>query len=139
MSTPCDVEDLGDLVADEVVHRLGVEPLGEALLDAVDDRQLGGALVALGEEPLRLVEQARVLEGHAHARGEGREEPLVGLGEGLGPDVGHRQDAEDPVPGLDGRAEEGLGARSDPANAVRLVLVRGSEAQGPARLDRDAR
>ena len=44
------VEDLADLVADEVVHRLHVEVGGEALLDAVDDRQLGRPLVGLGQE-----------------------------------------------------------------------------------------
>ena len=56
---------------------------GEALLDAVDDRQLGRALVGLGQEPLGLVEQARVLERDAHARGERRDEALVGLGVGV--------------------------------------------------------
>ena len=61
------VEDLLDLVADEVVHRLHVELGGEPCLDAVDDRQLGGALVGLGQQPLRLVEEPRVLEGHAQA------------------------------------------------------------------------
>ena len=41
-----------DLVADEVVHRLHVELGGEALLDAVDDRQLGRPLVGLGQQAL---------------------------------------------------------------------------------------
>ena len=77
------VEDLLDLVADEVVHRLHVELGGQALLDAVDDRQLGGALVGLGQEALGLVEQAGVLERDAHARGERAEQPLVGLAEGV--------------------------------------------------------
>ena len=45
MSHDLGVEDLLDLVADQVVHRLHVELGGEALLDAVDDRQLGRALV----------------------------------------------------------------------------------------------
>ena len=40
----------------------------DALLDAVDDRQLGVALLGLLEQPLRLVEQARVLQRDAHAR-----------------------------------------------------------------------
>ena len=71
------VEDLADLVADEVVHRLHVELGGEALLDAVDDRQLGCALVGLGEQSLRLVEQPGVLERDAQARGEGREKADV--------------------------------------------------------------
>ena len=42
----------------------------------VDDRQLGRALVGLGQQPLRLVEQARVLEGDAHARRERAQQPL---------------------------------------------------------------
>ena len=53
------VEDLLDLVADQVVHRLHVQVLGEALLDAGDDRQLGGALIGLGQQALRLVEEPR--------------------------------------------------------------------------------
>ena len=57
-----------DAVADEVVHRLHVELLGEPALDIVDDGELGRALVRLGEQALRLVEQAGVLERDAHAR-----------------------------------------------------------------------
>ena len=64
------VEDLADLVADGVVDPLHVELGGERLLDAVDDRELRGALFALLEQALRLVEQARVLERDAHAVGE---------------------------------------------------------------------
>ena len=76
------VEDLLDLVAHELVHRLEIELGRESLLDAVDDRQLGGALVRLGEQSLRLAEQAGVVERDAHARREGREQPLVRLAEG---------------------------------------------------------
>ena len=79
MSTTCASKISLDLVADEVVHRLHVELGGEALLDAVDDRQLGGALVGLGQQSLRLVEQPRVLEGDAQARGERRQQAHVGL------------------------------------------------------------
>ena len=46
----------------------------ERLPDAVDDGELGGA-------PPRLVDQAGVLERHAEAPGERRQELLVGLGE----------------------------------------------------------
>ena len=35
----------------------------------------------LGQQALRLVEQARVLEGDAHGRGDGRDEPLVAIRE----------------------------------------------------------
>ena len=54
-----------------------------ASADLVDERQLGVALIGLGQQPLRLVEEARVLERHAHARGERAEEPLVGIVEGV--------------------------------------------------------
>ena len=73
------VEDLLDLVAHNVVHRLHVKPLGQAALDLVDDRQLCGALVGLREETLGLAEQARVLERHAHARGDGRQQSFIRL------------------------------------------------------------
>src|SRR5438034_27603 len=72
-----DVEDFGDLVADQVVHRLAIEPLGKALLDAVDDRQLGGAFVSLGQQPLRFVEEPGVLERHAKAARKRRQEAHV--------------------------------------------------------------
>ena len=54
--------------------RLDVELGGEPCLDAVDDGQLGGALLGLLQQALRLVEEARVLERHAHARGDRREQ-----------------------------------------------------------------
>ena len=44
-----------------------VELAGHALLDAVDQRQLRRALLGFLQQPLRLVEQARVLERDAHA------------------------------------------------------------------------
>ena len=83
MSTTWASKIVAELVADEVVHRLHVELCGEAVLDAVDDRQLGGALVGLGQEPLGLVEQAGVLEGDAEAGGEGVEQPDVRVAEGV--------------------------------------------------------
>ena len=60
------VEDLLDFVADQVVHGLAIEPLGEPGLNAVDDRELGGAAA-------RLVPQSGVLEGHREARGNRRQ------------------------------------------------------------------
>ena len=99
MSSDLDVEDLLDLVADEVVHRLHVELGGEALLDGVDDRQLLRPLVRLGQQPAGLVEQPGVLEGDAQARGEGRQQPDVGFAEGV-------------------RRGRGSGARSRPMTSV---------------------
>ena len=77
------VEDLAHLVADEVVHRLHVELGGQALLDAVDDGQFRRALVRLAEQPLRLVEQAGVLQRRAEARRDRGEQPHVPVVEGV--------------------------------------------------------
>ena len=83
MSIDLGVEDLPHPLADELVHRLHLELRGQALLDVVDDRELGRPLVRLGQQPLGLVEQARVLERDAHARGKRAEQALVGLAEGV--------------------------------------------------------
>ena len=77
------VEDRLDPVADEVVHRLHVELLGEAPLDVVDEGQLGRSLVGLRQQPARLVEQAGVLEGDAQARRERRQQSNVRVRERL--------------------------------------------------------
>jgi hypothetical protein len=50
-----------------------------ALLDAVDHRQLGVALLGLLQQALRLVEQACVFERHAHARGHRTENAHLGI------------------------------------------------------------
>ena len=73
------VEDVAQLVADQVDDRLEVELGGHALLDRVDHRQLGRALLGFLEQPLRLVEQARVLECHAHAVRQRAQQAQVGL------------------------------------------------------------
>src|SRR5258708_37473048 len=72
------MEYFAQLVADEIDDGLEVELLGHALLNAVDHRQLGGALLLGLEQKLRLVEETRVLQRHAHARGHRSEEPRVG-------------------------------------------------------------
>ncbi len=76
-------EQIADALAHELDDGVEVELLGERGTDLVDDRELGGPLVGLGQEALRLVEEARVLERHAHARRERGEEPLVGVAEGV--------------------------------------------------------
>ena len=75
------VEDVARPLPHQLVHRLHIELGGEALLHAVHDRQLCGAAIGLGQQALRLVEQAGVLEGHAQAGGEGAEQPDVLLAE----------------------------------------------------------
>ena len=67
----------------EASPTLHVELGGERLLHAVDDGKLGGALLALLEEALRLVEQTRVLQRHAHARGDGAQQTHLGFSEGI--------------------------------------------------------
>ena len=107
------VEDRPDPLADELDDRLEVELLGERLADLVDDRELGGALVRLGQQPLRLVEQPRVLEGDAHARR--RASPSnrsSALGERvLAPMLVEDDDADHPVAGQDRDAQPRLGAQ----------------------------
>ena len=49
-------ESLAQLVADQVDDALQLELRREPLLDAVDHPELGGALLALLEQPLRFVE-----------------------------------------------------------------------------------
>ena len=66
---------LAQLVADDVDDRLEVELGGHPLLDAVDHRQLGVALLGFLQQALRLVEQARVLERDAHAGDDRLQQP----------------------------------------------------------------
>ena len=49
-------EYFADLVADQIVDGLHLQFRRQAFLDAVDDRQLGGALLLGLEQALRLVE-----------------------------------------------------------------------------------
>ncbi len=74
-------EHLAQLVADEIDDGLEVELGRHPLLDAVDDRELGGALLGFLQQMLRLVEEARVLERDAHARGDRAEQAYLSLAE----------------------------------------------------------
>ena len=56
------VEHVAELVADEIDDGLEIELRGHPLLDAVDHREFGGALLGFLQQTLRLVEQPRVLE-----------------------------------------------------------------------------
>src|SRR5437868_3801306 len=77
------IEDVAELCADEVDDRLQSQLGSEALLDAVDHRQLCGALLLGLEQPLRLVEEARVLERYAHRVTERCEQAHVRSGESM--------------------------------------------------------
>ena len=77
----CLVEDIADLVADRVVDALDVELGGQRCLHAVDDRELGVALLGLLQQALGLVEKLRALQGHAHGGADGGQEPHVVIAE----------------------------------------------------------
>ncbi len=65
------VEHAADLVADERDQRIDVELVGELLRHGVHRRELGRALLGLGE-------QARVLDGHGRLQRESDEELELG-------------------------------------------------------------
>src|SRR4030095_8455360 len=56
------VEDLAQLVADQVDNGLEVELGRHSLLNAIDHRELRGALLGFFQQTLRFVEQPRILE-----------------------------------------------------------------------------
>ena len=128
------LKQLAQLVADEVDDRLEVELRGHALLDAVDDRELGGALLGFLQQPLRLVEQARVLERDAHARGDGAEQPHLGLAVGVLALVVLQHDRAEHAIARDDRHEHARLRRVGPANtaipsasaSARLLITSGS-------------
>ncbi len=103
------LEQAADALADDLGDGLEVELRGQGGADLVDQAQFGRALVGLGQQALGLVEEARVLEGHAHAEGERRDEPFVGLTVGPRLRVGQADDADDLAAGRDGHAQPGLG------------------------------
>src|SRR5579862_1999544 len=75
------VEQFAKLLADEIVDRLDLELRDETLLNAVDDRQLGRSLLLRLEQPLRFVEEPRVLERDAQAACQRLQQPHVGFRE----------------------------------------------------------
>ena len=96
-------------LAHELGDRREVELGGEGAADLVDQRQLGVALVGLGQQALGLLEEACVLQRNAHARREGGHEPLVGVAEGMGGRMGQDDDADHLLPGEERDAEPRLG------------------------------
>ncbi len=102
------IEDLLDLVDDELIHRLHVEFRGKAFLNAVDDLQLGGALVCLGQEALGLVEEPGILKSHAHARSDCRYELHVRVAECVEGMLGEGKHTDDSFATGDRHSEVGL-------------------------------
>ncbi|MEP6943530.1 MAG: hypothetical protein ABI981_11375 [Betaproteobacteria bacterium] len=76
-------ELMAQLVADEFDNSLEIQRGGHAVLDAVDYRQLGVARFGLLQQALRFVEQACVLECHAHAACQRLQQPHVRIREGM--------------------------------------------------------
>mmetsp|Transcript_891 Transcript_891/g.2090 ORF Transcript_891/g.2090 Transcript_891/m.2090 type:complete len:474 (+) Transcript_891:285-1706(+) len=76
-------EHLSQLLTHRVVHRLQVELSRQCALHGVDQSQLGVAGFGLFQQPLRLVEQTRVLHRHRHAAGQRLQQAHVGLVEGM--------------------------------------------------------
>ena len=66
----------GQMIAEEKTLQFGDEPL----LNAIDDRQLGVALLGLVEEAVCLLKEAGVLQGDTHTGRQRTEKPDVGLG-----------------------------------------------------------
>ena len=73
------VEELAQLVTHEVDDGLEVELGRHPLLDAVDDGELGRAVLGFLEQALRLVEEARVVQRDAHAGGERLQQANIGV------------------------------------------------------------
>ena len=109
------VEDLLDPIADQVIHRLHLEPFGEPPLHVVDERELGVPLSGL-------LEQTRVLERDAQAPGERHQEPQVGVVEGvLAVDVLERDHAGRLAP--DHQRHEHAGPRRLALDRLGLVVL----------------
>ena len=65
------------------IDPLEVELRRERRLHAVDDRELGGALLGLLQQALRLVEEARVLQRDAHAGATVAQQATSAVAEGV--------------------------------------------------------
>ena len=90
------VEDVADFFADEIEDGLHVELGGQALLHAVDQRELGVALFGFLEQALGLIEEAGILQRDREARGNRIQQVRVGLGVSvLAIEILQRDDAND--------------------------------------------
>src|SRR4051794_4361951 len=123
-------EDRSYALTDEFAYVVEVELLGKCRTDLVDDRQFGGALVGFGKEALRLAEQASILQRHAHARCQRREQAFVAFTERVWLGALETDDADDAFAGLDGHAQPRLGvSAADLDRAASELLVEGGQAQ----------
>jgi hypothetical protein len=75
------VKHFAQLVADEIDDALEIERARHALLNTVDHRELGIALLGLFEKALRLIEEARVFKRGAERRGDRRKQSYVRIAE----------------------------------------------------------
>ena len=76
-------ENVPNLVADQIVKRLNIQLGCESLLYAVDDGEFLRAVFGDFEQALSLIEETRVLEGHAHAIGKCLQQAHVRVAEGV--------------------------------------------------------
>ena len=72
-------QHLADLLAHQLDDAVKVELAGDALLDAVDDGQLGIALLGFFQQTLGFVEAQRALQRHGHGRADGLQQAHLGV------------------------------------------------------------
>ena len=75
--------DLNDPVTYQVINCLHIQLGGQPLLHTVDDAEFRIALLHFLEQALRLVEEARVLQGYAHGIGQSLQQADVRIGKGM--------------------------------------------------------
>ena len=105
-------EHLPHPFADELDDRVELELARQRLADLVDHRELGRPLVRVRQQPLGLVEQARVRERGAHRGCQRAEQALRVLVERVDLHGLQREDANDPGARQDRHAEPGLRLRA---------------------------
>ncbi|MBV6504455.1 MAG: hypothetical protein AKCLJLPJ_02607 [Fimbriimonadales bacterium] len=77
------VENLGHLIADEVNDGLELQFGCQPLLNAVDDRQFGVALLRLFEQTLSLVKETGILQRDTHRVGKGLQQTNIRVAESI--------------------------------------------------------
>ena len=119
-----------------------VELFGQSRADLVDDRELTCPLLGLSEEVLGLIEQPRVLQGHAQVRCDGREQPFIRVGERVLRQSSESDHAQDAVDCDHGHTQPGLShltLDADPSCPERGRLFIGARPKRPLGLDHDLR
>ncbi len=108
-----------------------VQVLRQALLDAVEQRQLSGALIGLTEQPLRFREQPRILQRDSHAAGNGADHAFVAFGERMWRIIPDDHHADDRRSGHDRHAKPRFSLDGDITLGVCAHEATGSFLLGP--------